>query len=831
MIEHLLLTLAIPAPQAAPAPATPEPTAPPLGEGVLYIEVPDLPSLLEAYESAPMVRMVNDEAVRSSVADLLESFDVDVARAVSQALQGLGVPAAAADAPLATARGLMGQVRSASLSLSLAEEADVLGDHLSKSLQATLELEDLAKQVGAFTRGNQGYPPGTLEELDLSEELLTDPWGRPYEIDVDLGTLAVQLRSLGADGQPGGEGFDADVVSDQGAAMAERLVARSLRLVLEVDFVSPEVASGARSEMVGRIEPLGWELGDPRDLMMAGAPAQVSRLGDPAVADRHVWMLQQGPRLMVGYGASSLERTLAAGGELKRLAETAADRELAEQGEALTLGGYLEPATGAIVARGVMRLGPLERLLNSVEKDIEAQSDIEIESLPFGRDGLFRMRLEGERFVTEVVSTKSPVDPDLPHDEPDFLRCVGQQPLPDSLWSFVPADAIGVLATSLDSTALYEEILKAFGAQPGERPEILAKLEQRHGFSLDEDLIANLGDGVVGYLQPITGVISIPSVALVAQLRDAERFQSGLDGLLRLLEEQAGGEFSVRYKPYRDQPLWTFTFGGQGGGMGLAGPLSVSPSLAIVEGHLIVTLTSLRAKKEIKRLLEGASERHRLLTADPVPPEDATSLFYMDWPAFLEGTYEGARAALALFGGMSDEMPFDPQVLPSGDTFTRFFRPTVSWSHQPAEGVRRTRIESSFGPETWLAILSGSGALALGIESRSTTTVVVRREERFEEDPERAAAIARTELTLAEVATRLEVFRIESGRYPRELAELLVPTDNFPRGYLERDSVPLDGWERELVYLPSTDGGSYSLWSLGEDGVDERGGGDDVRVD
>ena len=36
-----------------------------------------------------------------------------------------------------------------------------------------------------------------------------------------------------------------------------------------------------------------------------------------------------------------------------------------------------------------------------------------------------------------------------------------------------------------------------------------------------------------------------------------------------------------------------------------------------------LNLTSLRAKKEIKRLLEGEGELHRLLTGDPQPPPDA----------------------------------------------------------------------------------------------------------------------------------------------------------------------------------------------------------------
>jgi len=832
MNQLLLLTLALaPRPDVRAQEAAPSegarPAAGRAGDGLLFVEVPDLPALLKAYEQAPVVRMVCDQAVRDAVGGILESTGVQIAPRLRGALEGMGLPSAVAEAPLAAARGMLGQVRSARLALTLADEAGALSDTLGKTLRALVQMEQLQKAVDGHTQENQGYPPATLDELELPDDLRLDPWGHPFSLTVDLTTLEADMSCLGADGRAGGEGFDADLPAGGGAQVAEQLISHSLGVVIEVDFVLPDFATGFAAEMTRRIESLGWDVGEEREVALGGAPSKVCVLEDPATDARSAWMLRQDGRLLVGYGAGSLERTLAVGGKLQDLVDPATG-ELS--GEALALGRYLEEPSGATVLWGASRLAPLERLLASIERDLKAQGGIQVQRLPLGGDGLFRMRLDGERFVSELASHGRAAAETFAALDADFLRCIGTGPLPAPLWEFVPAEAIGVFATSLDGQALYEEILKSLGAQAGERPSLLTELEARHGFSIDRDLIANLGDGAAAYLLPITAVVSIPGIAVVVELRDAERFQAGLDGLLRLLEEQAGGQYGVRYKPYRDQPLWTFTFGGdESGGTGFAGALSVSPSLAIVRNHLIVTLTSLRAKKEIKRLLEGQAEPHRLLASETAAPPDATTVAFMDWPAFLDGTYEGARAALALFGGVSGELPVDPELLPASDTFTRFLRPTVMWSRKPAPDVRITHLESSFGPETWLAILGGA-ALAVRFQSSAPLESAAEQDELSAPDPEQARAAAESERTLAEVATRLEVFRIESGRYPRRLEELLQPTDNFPRGYLERASLPADGWGRGLAYHCSGDGSSYGLWSVGENGTDEGGGGDDVRV-
>jgi general secretion pathway protein G len=54
----------------------------------------------------------------------------------------------------------------------------------------------------------------------LSEGVPPDPWGNPYQY-VPVNQTNVVLSSLGADGQPGGEGINADIVYPPQAATAD----------------------------------------------------------------------------------------------------------------------------------------------------------------------------------------------------------------------------------------------------------------------------------------------------------------------------------------------------------------------------------------------------------------------------------------------------------------------------------------------------------------------------------------------------------------------------------------------------------------------------------
>lgn len=792
----------------------------PLGDGLLHLEVPDVPKLLEAYPGAPLLQMIRDEAVRSTFSELLSAAELDVGAAVRKGLERVGVPDMLAADPLAAVGGMLDQLQSLSLSVSLSGETSHVTRQLADSLVAAARIQALTEKAREYQKTHDGFPPAEIAELELPEDWHNDPWGRPYRIHVDMESLDFRIESLGADGVEGGAGFAADLSSDGSLENhASELFAATLDLVTRVEFTGAESAERAWELSTAALEAeLGSRPGGRRELSVRGKPARVCELPDLPGTTLSPWLFAVDREISAGLGRDALARALArAQTESGKLRSSPNVQRVAE---------HLGPASGATVASGWIELDRVDALLSSVERGLAEFGDANVSFMRLSGSGLFRMQLAGDRFVSDYAYNVSA--------DSALARCAGATPVPERLWNFIPSESIGVYASSIDGQAIYDEIMRNITGVHGERPKALERIEREHGFSIEKDLIGNLGGGAAAYLLPIAGVISIPGIAVVVELRDATAFQRGLDAALKLLEVQAGGEFAVRYKPYRDQPLWTFSFGGDEGGF--AGPIQVSPTLAIVQNHLLVSLTSTRAKKEIKRLLDAEpQERHRLFSARGAPPADAGTITFMDWPGLMNGTYDGAKAALAMFSGMLEEMPIDAQALPPASTFTRFFEPSVSWTRAVEPDLRLTHSESSFGPETLLGLAGGAGALALAVAELRSASIGMERVEVVEQvdapvDEATAVAIEESLAALDWLATRLEVYRIENGSYPRSLAILTQPTQGYPKGYLDGGGMPADGWGRALVYEAAPDGKSFRLWSPGKNGGDERGGGDDVTL-
>ena len=94
----------------------------------------------------------------------------------------------------------------------------------AKSKTASVQMADLAKaldlfklDIGRYPTNDEGLqalmaaPPSVLgwNGPYLRGTLPRDPWGNPYQYRVQGGSF--ELISLGADGQPGGEGENADI--------------------------------------------------------------------------------------------------------------------------------------------------------------------------------------------------------------------------------------------------------------------------------------------------------------------------------------------------------------------------------------------------------------------------------------------------------------------------------------------------------------------------------------------------------------------------------------------------------------------------------------------
>lgn len=98
------------------------------------------------------------------------------------------------------------------------------------------------------------------------------------------------------------------------------------------------------------------------------------------------------------------------------------------------------------------------------------------------------------------------------------------------------------------------------------------------------------------------------------------------------------------------------------------------------------------------------------------------------------------------------------------------------------------------------------------------------------------AKVTTTKATLKMLHGAVNMFKLDTGRYPTEemgLYELLEePTDVYgwaPGGYLETTQVPLDAWRNEYVYQLNPESGKpFVIISYGADG---REGGEDYDAD
>lgn len=77
--------------------------------------------------------------------------------------------------------------------------------------------------------------------------------------------------------------------------------------------------------------------------------------------------------------------------------------------------------------------------------------------------------------------------------------------------------------------------------------------------------------------------------------------------------------------------------------------------------------------------------------------------------------------------------------------------------------------------------------------------------------------IAKAQLEM--LSTAIEAFRLDIGRYPNSLDELINGNDPKWRGpYLAKKQIPKDPWGKDYQYKYPGDHGSYDLYSFGPDG-------------
>jgi hypothetical protein len=471
---------------------------------------------------------------------------------------------------------------------------------------------------------------------------------------------------------------DGDRRADGGAAAAAR--SAGVLAILELDG---DVSARAAAQWVAQIaERLQLEPREEGFIDVGESEGRLQVFAGKTEPARSLWSLALGRHVAVAWGTAHAEALA------KRWTADGDGQSLAENAEYARLRARLPAQQGATVAQGFCDLdSTLDRL----------GPDWGTALRPLGSARAWRIELRGDRFVSEFCGAA----------RADSANFFGSSPIPAGLWAFAPADAIALATATLDEHASIRRwALDLLDTGDPAGGDALRELEARYDFDLQRDVIENLGPGLLLYALPIVGLP--PSGAAVVEIRDPDVFQNALEGLLARLEDQADqadGGYTLRYRPYKppdssdEIPMWIVSFGG-------IGPLS--PTLSILGRHLLVTTTSLRAKREIRRILAGEAPPHPHMAASTLP-EGVRLAWYVDWRAVIDGTYTSARGLLSL-ASIGGAMPVDLKALPAdAGALTRFLQPTIFWSRLTPEGST-SRLESSFGPETWI----GLALLALG---------------------------------------------------------------------------------------------------------------------
>lgn len=756
----------------------------------VLVDVPDVPKLLDSYVTAPAMQLASDPVAREAFAKLEAKLDIDMEGSLSGVLELLGLEAGASTEDLVA---LARRAHRVTLSYSTHEAAPgELAAELARMSEAQLEALDIEEQLEANP------------DVVLEARLAMDPWGRPYELVRTLDG-AVEALSRGSDGALGGVGSAADIDSEFDVARwLDREQERRRAFLLTIEFASEELARESWITMRASLGATSNPGSQP--YLLLGASGTLEQFRAAMLEDADAWSWHAGRFLVVSLGATTVETVQA---RAKHAAPSFADELSWRELQSLAL-----PADGATVARGALDTDWLAGLLSdAVDLFPSAGGEAEFVS---ARPTAFRMQLIGERFLTDMVRP--------PADESSWWGAFGNGVPTAAARTSIPADAAGAMVTQLDAARLERQFV-AWAGLDGAAAGRLAEMEQKHGFELRRDVFGSLGTDVSMFVMPVNS-IGLPNAVAVMELRDPKAFERGMQGLANAVSESGAGALQIRAARYREAPMWSFEMERAGQG---SLPFEISPTVAIVGSRAVLTTTTLFAKREIKRLAAEAATSGTPQALSELP-EGATLVGSMDWPTMTASLYTSLRGAAALAGSFAD-LPIDLGALTSGlpdrpETFTRFFSKTQV-SGAPLGERFHLHMESSFGPETWLALVGFATSAMRSIRSPAEPLAESQASEAGSvADDGVNANLDKTRAALDRIGTRLLVFQLDRGAYPVVLEELTQPSPNYPQGYLDGEPLPVDGWGRAFAYRRSDDGGEYRVWSFGSDGLD--GSGDEV---
>lgn len=315
-------------------------------------------------------------------------------------------------------------------------------------------------------------------------------------------------------------------------------------------------------------------------------------------------------------------------------------------------------------------------------------------------------------------------------------------------------------------------------------------------------LVDSLASSMAISVLPYSPLAGAPVVEMQARISDREAVETALAKIFIGLGEAA----TVESREYKGATLHEMKVAAL---EGLEGPLAmmfstVKPTVAVTDDRILFATSASALRKEVRRLSKGEPVLHAGLTKI-VAPEDAVAVVHVDWATALDAVYGAARGFAAMQGSIptpGGELSVDD--LPGADVFSRSFPPGQRWFAM-RDSALVGRSDTSFDVPDVVGI-GGTAAVALL--------------------PRMTQKLEQAEVTVARAGCKAVEYEVQSymmennGAQPAVVGDL---TGLDPEGRV-------DPWGNEFRFVID-DSFSVRVWSIGPNGVDEKGEGDDVSTE
>ena len=294
-----------------------------------------------------------------------------------------------------------------------------------------------------------------------------------------------------------------------------------------------------------------------------------------------------------------------------------------------------------------------------------------------------------------------------------------KRPVDKKFLRWVPKDAVSFAAGSLDSTSIYDTIVKGMQAYNPDMAQMmlaqLAEMENQLGFSVRGDLLGSLGDHYISWSMPMGTITSAPEMAYLIKVNSEEKLIGALKNMAALSQGMVELEEATKRGLKSYQLLVNFD---PMDGMGMNPFEMFQPTFAFKDGYMVMGFSASDVKRVFKRMDRDDNPKgdirsnKEFMAVQDQFPEGITSMGFVDNKASFESTYQMATGMLA-FVPMPEDVPVDMSMIPESETLTQHLSAGIYYTKSGANGSETVSI-SPFGPETWFTIGALGGAAAAG---------------------------------------------------------------------------------------------------------------------